>query len=385
MNIAFQRPHILELSCAQLYTNGSMSIVLECSGDKIVSCSPEIGYNHRGIEKIVENTKFLSIFPFLNKLDYIAPSASEHTFVLLLEQILDIYPTKRALLIRIIIDELYRIASHILALGNASKAIGNMLFFQAATKERQKIWHILWPATGIGFYIPGGVVHDISDNIWDQIKLLLNQLDFYLHDVEKYIFNNRIFQKRTKGIGYISSKMACEYGISGVNLRSSGMDYDIRKHRQYGAYEFIKFESIILADGDCFARNNLRFLEIKQSIDIMKQCFDLIVTEEYYVKQYEICEEDFGTLNELLYADLFLRGLELPKNSTAYAAVESPRGEFGIHMFTRDEQTQPYRMHFKSPSFAHIQLLKELLIGEDVENIASIVASLDFVVSETDR
>jgi len=370
-------------------THGVLRLVLEMFGEEVVSCNPDIGYLHRAVEKIVESKKFLSIIPFLDRLDYLSPLLQEHAFVTLIEKVLKIKPPQRALFIRTIFDELTRISSHIMAIGSASYEIGCLSLFLYGFEEREKIMDIFEKTTGarmhLAYYIPGGVLSDINDEIIKDIHSFIDGLDFYFETVEKLALNNRIFRQRNKGIGCISSEFAISSGISGVNLRASGISYDVRKSNPYGAYEFINFEVITLKEGDCYSRNKLRYLEIKQSVDIIKQCLKLIEPGNVCNYGYFSRIEERGTLYEVLHDNLFSRGIEIPLNTAVYSSVESPRGEFGIHMFTLKSQTTPYRMHFKSPSFTHIQALKNLLVGVNISDVTAILGSLDFLMGDCDR
>ncbi|MDR0695182.1 MAG: NADH-quinone oxidoreductase subunit D [Holosporales bacterium] len=353
-------------------THGVLRLSLEISGEEVIVCNPDIGYLHRGVEKIAENKKFVSIIPYVDRLDYLAPSPQEHAYVTALERLLNIDPPMRAVFIRTIIDELTRISSHIMGIGSATYDLGCLSLFLYGFEEREKVMDIFEAITGarmhLACYVPGGVLADISDDIIERVYSFLDGLGFYLNAVEKMALNSRIFAKRTKNIGVISAKMAKRHGISGVNLRASGIPYDIRKSIPYGAYADLEFEPIILTGGDCYDRTKLRFLEIQQSVDLIKQCLKLMPSG--------------ATCNHLHPS---LHSLTLPPHSIVYAATETPRGEFGVHLLLDKETTKPYRLHFKSPCFAHVQLLKKLLIGAQIPDITAILGSLDFIMGCCDR
>ena len=389
MTFADNNSYILNFGPHHPSTHGVLRLILELFGEEVVSCNPDIGYLHRGVEKIAESKKFISIIPFLDRLDYLSPVLQEHAFVLAIEKILKIIPPKRALFIRTIFDELTRISSHIMAIGSAAYEIGCLSLFLYGFEEREKIMEIFEGVTGarmhLTYYVPGGVLSDIDDETIKKISGFIDGLGFYFEAVEKLALSNRIFKKRNEGIGRISKEHAIASGISGANLRASGVEYDVRKIVPYGAYAFIDFKTIVLQDGDCYARSNLRYLEIKQSIDIIKQCLNLITPEGICNYGHFSEVNDKGTLGELLHDSFFSRGIELPENSIIYSSVEAPRGEFGIHMFIGQEKTKPYRLRLKSPSFAHIQLLKELLIGVRIADVTAILGSLDFLMGDCDR
>lgn len=336
-----------------------------------MACTPEIGYLHRGVEKLVESKNFLSIIPYMDRLDYLAPVIQEHAYVRAIEKLLSIKVPRRALIIRTIFDELTRISSHIMAIGCLTYDLGCLSLFLYGFEEREKIMDIFEATTGarmhLAYYIPGGVTDDVSRETLNAIKLFVNKLGLYMDAVKKLALDNRIFQQRTKGIGIIFKEIAIKNGLSGVNLRASGVAYDVRKSARYGIYNELTFKPITLPEGDCYARNMLRFLEIEQSVNLIKQCLGLI-------EPGEICSYNCYT-----------KGIKLPKDSIIYSSSETPRGEFGLHLFIGEGQTKPYRLRFRSPNFATIQLLKTLLVGHTLPDIPAILGSLDFIMGCCDR
>lgn len=370
-------------------THGVLRLILKLSGETVRSCDPDIGYLHRGVEKIVENKKFLSIIPYIDRLDYLSPAIQEHAYVMAIEKVLLLDVPQRALLIRVIFDELTRISSHIMAIGTMTYDLGCLSLHLYGFEEREKIMDIFEETTGarmhLAYYIPSGVVSDISNEVIDDINGFINNLNVYLDYVEKFALNNRIFKKRTKGVGIISKDLAIKSGISGVNLRASGVSYDIRSSNKYGAYKLLNFEPITLTDGDSYSRLLLRYLEIKQSVKLIQEALGLLEPGEINNPKFFSRPIDLNTIDELSNAYFFAKGLELPRNSVIYSATETPRGEFGIHLITEKDGTKPYRMHFKSPSFMAIQLLKTLLVGVNLSDINAIVGSLDFIMGCCDR
>ena len=384
-----KKGYILNFGPHHPSTHGVLRIIFRLEGERVISCDPDIGYLHRNVEKLVEDQKFLSIIPYIDRLDYLSPVIQEHAYINALEKLLKITPPKRAVFIRTIFDELTRISSHIMGIGSATFDIGCLSLFLYGFEEREKIMDIFERVTGarmhLAYYIPGGVMDDISDDVILMIKNFINGIGFYLDATEKLALNNRIFQQRTKNIGTISKDMAIKNGISGVNLRASGVSYDVRKASPYGAYNDIGFEPITLTEGDSYARTKLRYLEIKQSCELIKKCLGLITPGSFCNYGYFSSVEERGTLKEVLHSGFFSHGIELPKKTTIYSSVENPRGEFGIHLILNDEQTKPYRMHFKSPSFMHIQILKELLVGTKIADVTAILGSMDFIMGDCDR
>ena len=362
-------------------THGVLRLLLTMEGEEVIECEPIIGYLHRGVEKLVESKNFISIIPYIDRLDYLAPVISEHAYVLALEKLLDIEVPRRALIIRTIFDELTRISCHIMGIGCATYDMGLMNVFLYGMEEREKIMDIFYNTTGnrmhLACYIPGGVTNDIDSNIINSILLFINNLDFYLNTVEILVLNGRIFKQRTENIGIITNDLAIRYGISGVNLRATGINYDIRQVKPYGIYKELGFEPILLNKSDCYNRTYLRYLEIKQSMDLIKQCLGIIEDGEYCL--YNKYKREDGSV-------FFNFNIKLLANTCIYTSVENSRGEFGIHLFTGDKPCNtPHRLHFKSPSFAIIQMLRESLNGATLADVSVILGSLDFIMSDCDR
>ncbi len=362
-------------------THGILRLLLTMEGEEVIKCEPIIGYLHRGVEKLVESKSFISIIPYIDRLDYLAPVISEHAYVLALEKVLNIEVPRRALIVRTIFDELTRISCHIMGIGCATYDMGLMNVFLYGMEEREKIMDIFYSTTGnrmhLAYYIPGGLTNDINIDIITAIVSFINNLDFYLNNVETLVLNGRIFKQRTKNVGIITSDLAIRYGISGLNLRSTGINYDIRQVNPYGIYKELSFKPILLNKSDCYNRTYLRYLEIKQSIDLIRQCLDIIENGEYC--SYNKYTRDDSSV-------FFDFNIKLPANICIYTSVENSRGEFGIHLFTGNKYCNtPHRLHFKAPSFAIIQMLGELLKGATLADVSVILGSLDFIMGDCDR
>ncbi len=352
-------------------THGVLRLKLTMDGERVANCKPITGYLYRGVERLVESKSFISIIPYIDRLDYLAPVISEHAYMLALESLLQIEVPRRALIIRTIFDELTRISCHVLGIGCATYDMGLLSLFLYGFEEREAIMKIFDAVTGhrmhLAYYIPGGVISDITDEHVMQIQLFINQLPEYLDKVERLALDSFIFKYRTKGVGVISQDMAKGFGISGVNLRSSGVNYDIRDIKPYGIYSELDFQSILLEQSDCYNRTYLRYLEIKQSIKLINRCLDLLEPGRY--------NNGFN----------LLRNLRLPKHSIVYRSVENSRGEFGIHLLINDNLLHPFRLHFKAPSFSIVNMLRELLVDCELADISIILGSLDFIMGDCDR
>ncbi len=393
MTIDNTKEYILNFGPHHPSTHGVLRLILKMQGETIKSCVADIGYLHRGVEKILENKKWLSITPFLDRLDYLAPLHTEHAYVIALESTLNIEVPERALYIRTIFDELTRIASHIMAIGCATHDIGMLSLFLYCFEEREKILKIFENTTGarmhLNYYVVGGLFNDITNNIIQQIMEFLSGIHEFLENVQVMALNNRIFKNRTVNIGTISKSMAVEYGLTGPNARASGLKTDIRQEKPYGAYRNISFETPTLDNGNCYDRFKIRYLEIIQSISIIQQCIKKLpdgpIHNHIVIQLLNNKSLMHNTPKEAIYSYFFENGLDLPKKLKIYRSVEGARGEIGIFISVESERSKPYRMHIRSPSFPHIQILEQLLIGTQIADVPSILGSLDFLMGDCDR
>lgn len=370
-------------------THGLLRLVLELRGEDVIKCEPVIGYLHRGVEKILESENYISGIPYMDRIDYLAPLLCEHAYILAIENALKLNVPKRALFIRMIFDELTRISSHLMAIGSSSYDIGCLSLFLYALEEREKIMEIFELVTGarmhLCYYIPGGVASDIDANSITMIEKFLDQIHTFLKEAEIFAFENPIYKKRYEGVGIISNKLAKEYGLTGVNARASGSGFDIRKIFPYAHYDLIKFHIPTSRVGDSYSRMKLRCLEIIESVSIIRQCIALMPSGSFknsFIPEFEKLNDNAAY--QATYDLFYQRGFELPQGiHTSF--VESPRGAFGVTIVSDKNSCSPYRIKIKSPSFNHINILEKLAIGNSLQDLTTILGSLDFLVSESDR
>ncbi|MDR0552804.1 MAG: NADH-quinone oxidoreductase subunit D [Holosporales bacterium] len=393
MGIDVTKEFILSFGPHHPSTHGVLRLVLKMQGERIISCSPEVGYLHRGIEKMAESKKWLQIIPFLDRMDYLASLSSEHAYVISLEDSIGIAPSPRAIFIRTIMDELTRIASHVIAIGSATHDIGIMSLLLYCFEEREKILDIMKAVTGKrmhpAYYVPGGVYSDLSDNTIEQIKNFTKNIDAYIGIVYNVALRNIIFQRRMKEVGIITKGIVEDYGLTGPNARASGVGTDIRKHAPYAAYDWLEFEPIVSDSCDCYARILVRTEEIRQSASLIEQCIDKMPSGEYcsdpIIKAINNKTLLDSMFKESVFSYYFESGFEVRRKTRIYRSVESPRGELGIFLMSRDNVKKPHRLHVRAPSFAHIQALQWLLPGCDIPDATAIIGSMDFLISECDR
>ncbi|MDR1233598.1 MAG: NADH-quinone oxidoreductase subunit D [Holosporales bacterium] len=358
-------------------THGVLRLLLTLRGEAVTNCEPVIGYLHRSVEKLIQDKPYLSILPYVDRLDYISSLIYEHAYVIAIEKLLKIDAPLRSKYIRVIMDELTRISSHLMMIGTMSFDLGCLSLFLYCLEEREKILQIFEEVTGArmhpAYYIPGGVKGDLTPEHINKITKYLTQLQFLYDAIDKLVLNNRIFKERTKGIGIISSELAIYSGITGPNLRASGIKYDTRIDSQYGIYHLLELYHITLQEGDCYSRLHMRFLEIKQSVELIKQCITQIEPGEFYENS---AENSMSSLRG---------GAQTNPQMQICTSCESTRGEVGIHLFTRNDNSRPYRLHFKSQSLLHIQILKKIIPGNKLADCPAILGSLDFLMGDCDR
>lgn len=348
-------------------THGVLRMVLKMDGEKVVSVDPIVGYLHRSIEKMAENRTFSQVIPVTDRLDYCTSMTSNYVYVLAVEALADLTPPERGEYIRVIMTELNRIASHLLWYGTFCLEIGATTPFLYAFSDREKVLDLFEMASGArllyNFIRIGGVGRDVSQKFLDRMMEFLDGWEPRIPMYEALLDENPIFYNRTKGVGYLSPEKAKKYGVSGPNIRASGIPMDVRKDRPFAAYADLDFDIPVFTEGDVFARYRARMDELRQSARILRQCFEKIPAGIASIPlNYRI---------------------KIPEGET-YQHIESARGDIGCYLVSRGGD-MPWRCKFRTPSFVHIQIFRDLLPGVLIPDIMAICASFDVVLPETDR
>lgn len=348
-------------------THGVLRLLLRLDGEVIVGCVPHIGYLHRGIEKIAEMRSYTQFIPFTDRLDYLASMNNNLAYVQAVEKLMGIDLPKRAKYIRVIMAELNRIASHLVFWGCFAQDLGAVTPFLYAFREREKIMDLFEMTSGARLtynYIRiGGVSRDLLPGFKDKALDFLKYFKPRLVEYDNLITNNEIFIKRTKGIGILSKEDALAMGVSGPNLRASGVRWDLRKGIPYTAYEEFEFDVPTGSRGDCFDRYYVRVEEMRQSVRILEQAINSLPEGEFKTKLPKVIKPPAGEV---------------------YWAAENPRGELGFYIIS-DGSSKPYRLKVRGPSFTNLQVLPKLLVGFKVADVIAVVGSIDFVMGEADR
>lgn len=399
--------------------HGVLRLVLEMDGETIVRADPHIGLLHRGTEKLAESKPYNQSIGYMDRLDYVSMMCNEHAYVRAIEQLVGIEIPERAQYIRVMFDEITRILNHLLWLGAHALDIGAMTVFLYAFREREDLMDCYEAVSGARlhatYYRPGGVARDLPEQMpqyeaskWHSERDVrrMNEarqgsmLDFladftqrfpaYVDEYETLLTDNRIWKQRTVDIGVVSPERAIALGFTGPMLRGSGIAWDLRKKQPYAVYDRLDFDIPVGATGDCYDRYLVRVEEMRQSNRIITQCIDWLRKNPgpVMVQNHKIAaprrEEVKADMESLIHHfKLFTEGYCLPEGET-YAAVEHPKGEFGIYLVS-DGSNKPYRLKIRAPGFAHLSGLDEMSRGHMLADVVAIIGTQDIVFGEVDR
>jgi NADH-quinone oxidoreductase subunit D len=374
-------------------THGVLRIVLELDGEVTVRADPDIGYLHRGMEKIAETYGFTKFIPYTDRMDYLAPVANNIALCTAAEVLMGIDLPPRAKAIRVVCAELGRISSHLLGLGAFAMDIGALTVFLYTFREREVIYNFMESLTGARFTVSyprvGGLSRDLPDGWAEAVLRFARDLPGRVErDVEKLLTRNRIWFGRLDGVGVIPRDVAISYGLTGPNLRGSGVEWDLRKEFPYFGYEQYEFDVPVGAKGDAYDRYLCRIEEIKQSARIIRQALEKLPGGPISVedgKHFLPPKEKVMTrMEELIHQ--FMIVTEGPKAPVGeiFWAHENPKGELGFYI-VGDGTSRPYRLRMRAPSFVNLSILPWLLPGAMLSDVVTILASLDFVMGECDR
>lgn len=373
-------------------THGVLRLLLKLDGETVIGCVPDVGYLHRGYEKMAENMSYHEFIPHTDRLDYISPTANNVAWVMAVEKLAGVEVPVRAQYIRMIIAELARIASHLVAIGSFAMDVGALTVFLWTFREREKImdiWDIVCGARFTNSYTRiGGVANDMQPEAIALIKKFLEGIDNNLIECEKLLNSNRIFIERLDGVGVISKEDALSYGYTGPNLRATGVDFDLRRAVPYLQYDKIDFKIPTFTEGDCLARYFVRTDEIRESAKIVRQCLQLMPSGEIKAnlpKRVLPNKDEVYTKMEELILDFMLINFGInPPAGEIYHAIEGSKGELGFYLVS-DGKGNPWKCKIRSPSFIHIQSLPHLVKGRMISDVVAIIGSIDPIMGEADK
>jgi NADH-quinone oxidoreductase subunit D len=399
--------------------HGVLRLVLELDGEVIQRADPHIGLLHRATEKLAESKTYIQSLPYMDRLDYVSMMSNEHAYCLAIEKLLGIEVPERAQYIRVMYSEITRLLNHLLWIGCHGLDCGAMTVFLYAFREREDLFDMYEAVSGArmhaAYFRPGGVYRDLPEQM-PQYKVSkiknakaikeLNEnrqgslLDFiddftkrfpqYVDEYETLLTENRIWKQRTVGIGVVSQERALNLGFTGAMLRGSGVAWDLRKQQPYDVYAKMDFDVPIGKTGDCYDRYLVRVEEMRQSNRIIKQCVDWlranpgpVITDNHKVAAPSR-EAMKSNMEELIHHfKLFTEGFHVPEGE-AYAAVEHPKGEFGIYIVS-DGANKPYRLKIRAPGFVHLAAMDEMSRGHMIADAVAVIGTMDIVFGEIDR
>jgi NADH-quinone oxidoreductase subunit D len=399
--------------------HGVLRLVLELDGEVIQRADPHIGLLHRATEKLAETRTFIQSVPYMDRLDYVSMMCNEHAYVMAIEKLLGVVPPVRAQYIRVMFDEITRILNHLLWLGAHGLDCGAMTVFLYCFREREDLMDCYEAVSGArmhaAYYRPGGVYRDLPNampqyraqhtrnentlkemnsnrqgSLLDFIEDFVGRFPKCVDDYETLLTENRIWKQRTVGIGVVAPERAMALGFSGPMLRGSGIEWDLRRKQPYEVYDKLDFAVPVGKNGDCYDRYLVRIEEMRQSNRIVKQCVDWlranpgpVMTDNHKVAPPSRVEMKANMEELIHHFKLFTEGMHVPEGE-CYAAVEHPKGEFGIYLVS-DGANKPYRLKIRAPGFPHLAAMEEMSKGHMIADAVAIIGTMDIVFGEIDR
>jgi NADH-quinone oxidoreductase subunit D len=383
---------IINMGPSHPSTHGVLRLVLELDGEVITNVWPDVGYLHRGDEKIAENMTWTQFIPYTDRLDYLAPLANNVAYAYAVEKLIGLNLPPRGQYIRVICSELARISSHLLGIGCFGMDVGALTVFLYTFEERERIYDLCECLSGARFTTSytriGGLANDMPPEFLPMLRKFLQGLPATIDEVDKLLTRNKIFTERTRGVGILKKEDAINLGVTGPNLRGSGVEWDIRKAHPYGGYENFEFEVPVGTVGDCYDRYLCRMEEMRQSIRILQQAVDKMPGGEWNAPEAKIVLPEkkavLTKMEELIHHFINVtQGINVPPGEV-YFSAENPKGELGFYIVSKGGGT-PHRLKIRAPSFVNLQAVPLMAKGHMIADLVAILASIDFVMGECDR
>jgi NADH-quinone oxidoreductase subunit D len=399
--------------------HGVLRLVLELDGEVIQRADPHIGLLHRATEKLAEHKTWIQSLPYMDRLDYVSMMCNEHAYCLAIEKLTGVDVPERAQYIRVMFDEITRVLNHLLWLGAHAIDIGAMTVFLYCFREREDLMDCYEAVSGArmhaAYYRPGGVYRDLPDampqylpspyrsakkvrelnenrqgSLLDFIEDFTRRFPKHVDEYETLLTDNRIWKQRTVGIGVVTPERAKALGFTGAMLRGSGIEWDLRKKQPYEVYDRMDFDIPVGVNGDCYDRYLVRIEEMRQSNHIIRQCIEWlranpgpVITTNHKVAPPSRVDMKSNMEELIHHFKLFTEGMHVPPGE-AYAAIEHPKGEFGIYAVS-DGANKPYRLKIRAPGFPHLAALSEMSKGHMLADVVAIIGTQDIVFGEIDR
>ena len=373
-------------------THGVLRLILELDGEIISKADPDVGYLHRGDEKIAENMQYNQFVPYTDRLDYLAPLANNVAYACAVEKLMGWELPPRGQAVRVLCCELARISAHLLGVGCYAMDVGAMTVFLYTFTQRETVYDLCEQISGARFTTSytrvGGQTRDISEDTIKGVLKFCDEVSEVIEEVDKLLSRNPIFIGRTQDIGFISKDDAIGYGLTGPNLRGSGIDFDMRKNHPYLGYEKYDFDIPVGKVGDCYDRYLVRMEEMRQSVNILRQVCQKMPKGPVNITDPKATLPDkervLMSMEELIHHFIVAtQGIDAPEGEI-YFSAENPKGELGFYINSKGGGV-PHRLKIRSPSFVNLSILPKLLPGHMISDVVSILGSLDFVMGECDR
>jgi len=383
---------LLNLGPQHPATHGVLRVVLELEGEKIIKATPDLGYLHRGVEKLCEGLTYQQIIPHTDRLDYICSMTNNFAYVRAVEKLLGVSIPERGEYVRTIIAEMQRIVGHLFWLGTQALDIGAMTIFFWTFREREVLLDLFEQTCGarltLNYFRVGGVNGDLKPDVIQRLRNFIKDFPSKIDEYDRLLMNNRIWISRTKNIAVVSAEDAVNFGLTGPTVRGSGVSYDVRKAEPYAAYGKVEWEVPLGSNGDTYDRYWVRMQEMKQSARIIQQCLDQlpegpILTDvpQVVAPPKEKVMKDMQSL--IHHFIIFTEGFRPPPGEV-YCATEAPKGELGFSIVS-DGGPKPYRLKIRSPSFVHLGAFDHMARGYMIADIITIFGTYDIVMGECDR
>ena len=372
--------------------HGVLRLILELDGEVVEKADPHIGFLHRGTEKLIEHKTYMQAVPYFDRLDYVAPMNQEHAFALAIEKLLNIEVPIRGQYIRVLFCEIGRILSHLLNITTQALDVGALTPSLWGFEERETLMTFYERVSGsrlhANYFRAGGVHQDLPGGLNEDILKFCHTFPKVIDDLETLLTDNRIFKQRNVDIGVVTKEEAIDHSFSGVMLRGSGVAWDLRKSQPYECYRDFDFKIPIGKNGDCYDRYLCRIEEMRQSVEIIKDCINKMPSGPVKSVDGKITpppKEDLKKSMEAVihHFKLFSEGFRVPEGEI-YVAVEAPKGEFGVYLIS-DGSHKPYRCKIRAPGFSHLQAMDYLIKGHMLADVPAVIGSLDLVFGEIDR